>query len=524
MSVSDTATNPSELEVLRRRNTELEAELEIGREKWRISASSFMEEIDKLKKKNADLFTENFDLKREVAKLREELGNRIEKQERKNVELEDRLAKVEQSPANEPKSQEEAEDEEMNAFLIEQHKKSVGEEIRQTARRNREKKLVAKATQLQSESTVVETPSVSQNTVSETSHEQSSLNAEHKKGIDKLKQELFNPLSETRNLTSIKQNHVTKIEQFLMAIDAEDTAMKANQEEILCWTLYAQDFRVQLDEIIKNCKGRFGEKKARSLLYDSIADQLSILRKKRSQELGLQLRDISRDSLRKKTQRAEKLYNLFGKVGMDKIKYIKSYSANSISELTNEQIQEIIEYSSQNVSSENNVIEISETPRPEKILTDNDSPADPQGLERTEEVVRAEESVHDIDFELDDEIIDDKSDDIRIFDGSSEKEQNEKSENSSESDSDYDEQIHDELTRKEIVKLEALEASRTAPPIKIFDDIDFRLDDEILDDKPEDINIFDDIDFDLDEEIMDDKPVDLNHPINARTEGVLVHA
>ncbi|RGB27983.1 kinase-like domain-containing protein [Rhizophagus diaphanus] len=33
------------------------------------------------------------------------------------------------------------------------------------------------------------------------------------------------------------------------AIDAEDTAMKANQEEILCWTLYAQDFRVRLKSL-----------------------------------------------------------------------------------------------------------------------------------------------------------------------------------------------------------------------------------------------------------------------------------
>src|SRR6202012_5893061 len=104
------------------------------------------------------------------------------------------------------------------------------------------------------------------------------------------------------------------------------------QEEILCWTLYAQNFKVQLDEIIKNSQGKFGEKKARSLLYDSISEQLSILRRKRSQYLGLQLRKISRDTLRKKTQRAEKLYNLFGRVGLDKIKFIKSYGANSISE------------------------------------------------------------------------------------------------------------------------------------------------------------------------------------------------
>ncbi|UZO11112.1 uncharacterized protein OCT59_002686 [Rhizophagus irregularis] len=85
MTVNDTAVNQSELDLLRQCNTELEAELEIDRKK-----------IDKLKKTIGGLSSENFDLKREVAKLRKEYGIRIKKQERKNAELEDRLAKVEQ--------------------------------------------------------------------------------------------------------------------------------------------------------------------------------------------------------------------------------------------------------------------------------------------------------------------------------------------------------------------------------------------------------------------------------------------
>jgi hypothetical protein len=42
---------------------------------------------------------------------------------------------------------------------------------------------------------------------------------------------------------------------------------------------------------------------------------------------------LSQDSLRKKTQRAEKVYKFIEQVGLDKIKYIKTYSATSISEL-----------------------------------------------------------------------------------------------------------------------------------------------------------------------------------------------
>ncbi|PKB99160.1 hypothetical protein RhiirA5_462589 [Rhizophagus irregularis] len=63
------------------------------------------------------------------------------------------------------------------------------------------------------------------------------------------------------------------------AIDAEDRANRANQEEILCWCLYWKDFRDQLIEIIRSNSGKFGEKKVR-----------------RSQELGLKVRDVLRDS------------------------------------------------------------------------------------------------------------------------------------------------------------------------------------------------------------------------------------
>ena len=44
-------------------------------------------------------------------------------------------------------------------------------------------------------------------------------------------------------------------------------------------------------------------------------------------------------SLHKKTQMAVKIYKLFEKVGLDKIRYIRSYSANEISKFTNEEIQ-----------------------------------------------------------------------------------------------------------------------------------------------------------------------------------------
>ena len=77
------------------------------------------------------------------------------------------------------------------------------------------------------------------------------------------------------------------------AFDAENGANRANQEEILSWCLYAKDFRTQLNEIIENSDDKFGEKKARSLLYDSITKHLNLLRKQRSQEIFLKYQGMS---------------------------------------------------------------------------------------------------------------------------------------------------------------------------------------------------------------------------------------
>src|ERR1044071_8405446 len=204
MSVCDSETallqaNPtarSELDVLKQRITELEAELE---------------------KKNVKIF----DLNNENQKLRKKLESRIEelekdradsdaeniKRDAENAELKVRVAKLEQDSSVVDEQSQDAEDgkvfllrgfkkgtsgdqsnnantkltedDPMNAFLIEQHKKSIGEEIRQ---RNREKKLALQG-ELQRESTAQETPGhprlttpsrtplVSQNTASVTSHE-----------------------------------------------------------------------------------------------------------------------------------------------------------------------------------------------------------------------------------------------------------------------------------------------------------------------------------------------------------------
>ncbi len=48
--------------------------------------------------------------------------------------------------------------------------------------------------------------------------------------------------------------------------------MKANQEEILSWYLYAKEFLIMVKDIMANDK--VGEKKAKGQVYDFIIQQL----------------------------------------------------------------------------------------------------------------------------------------------------------------------------------------------------------------------------------------------------------
>ncbi|CAG8641967.1 246_t:CDS:1 [Ambispora gerdemannii] len=111
------------------------------------------------------------------------------------------------------------------------------------------------------------------------------------------------------------------------ACDAEDESVKANQAEILCWSSFIIVLDKSLDEIMN--RDKVSMKKIKSQVYDFIITQNP---------------GIRRESLYKKIERARKIFRLFEKIGLDKVKYIKSYSANAISKFTNSQIQTIIDH------------------------------------------------------------------------------------------------------------------------------------------------------------------------------------
>ncbi|RIA88107.1 hypothetical protein C1645_256561 [Glomus cerebriforme] len=141
---------------------------------------------------------------------------------------------------------------------------------------------------------------------------------------------------------------------FDKASNAEYYTMKANEEETL-WVKFGTEFIYQYNDIVKNSNGRIVEKKAKGIIYDKMLEHLANICEKRSKDMGIQLPEISCNTLSKKTQRSMKLIKIFKKIGIDKIKYLKAYSANSILGLTNDQIKNIIDNFSKQIPKESHV-------------------------------------------------------------------------------------------------------------------------------------------------------------------------
>ncbi|CAB5391848.1 unnamed protein product [Rhizophagus irregularis] len=78
------------------------------------------------------------------------------------------------------------------------------------------------------------------------------------------------------------------------------------------------------------------------IVKDNVSDQTA--RKQLFQNIIKYLSGITLEILHKRIQRAIKVYKLFEKIGVDRIKNIKSYSVDSISKFTNPQIQIILDY------------------------------------------------------------------------------------------------------------------------------------------------------------------------------------
>ncbi|CAG8835941.1 11877_t:CDS:2, partial [Gigaspora margarita] len=169
------------------------------------------------------------------------------------------------------------------------HKEKISSEIRE---RNREKKLQESHNNLtppiQSETSTMSTPeSLDLKPLKELwdQNQNKSQDKSHKKkGIENITQVISDGIQNalahgsTDNLDNIlsDSNHVIEISEnsskirlldlaqlFDKATNAEHYAMKANQEETLCWINYGKEFIIQYNDLIKNNNGKIGEKKAK---------------------------------------------------------------------------------------------------------------------------------------------------------------------------------------------------------------------------------------------------------------------
>ncbi|GES91998.1 hypothetical protein GLOIN_2v1470034 [Rhizophagus clarus] len=102
---------------------------------------------------------------------------------------------------------------------------------------------------------------------------------------------------------------------------------KANQDEILCWYKYAEGFENRVREI-RSQDTSVTDPTARSRAYREVSQHLP---------------GITEANLRKKTQKARNIYKVFVRIATNKIKRVKSYSADAISSLSSTQIQSIID-------------------------------------------------------------------------------------------------------------------------------------------------------------------------------------
>ncbi|CAG8823179.1 2666_t:CDS:1, partial [Gigaspora margarita] len=107
-------------------------------------------------------------------------------------------------------------------------------------------------------------------------------------------------------------------------ISAEDDNRKSNQEVIIKY----YNFGLNLTKRLKYHKKSHKKQVAKILVNEEVRNQ--------------NFKEVSNDALRKKTERAQKIYKLFDAIGKDKMVRVRSFIALTISKLSKENINHII--------------------------------------------------------------------------------------------------------------------------------------------------------------------------------------
>ncbi|CAG8505899.1 4228_t:CDS:10 [Cetraspora pellucida] len=321
----------------------------------------FKSRIKKLEKSRADTAFENAKLKTEVVKLRSDFeeikSKRITTDSLEQLpisssaknEMETNLTNPQCTISSICAKSKSSEDKKIE-FLEQVHKEQIRNEIK---KRNREKKL--RSQDPLSSDKVIEGNSDIKYPASQTIIQIKMLC--NQKIEQDIIQEVILFIKKSLTLSSdkktysqnepnISETHDSNIEinnderelaqLFSDAEFAEGKMIKAKQKEVICWYTYRKAYQTSIADIC--FKTGVSDKTAKNQVYAII--RASLL-------------NVSETNLYKKTQRAENVYKLFGKItdpitkeeikemGIDKV-YGTSYGVRSISELTDAQILNII--------------------------------------------------------------------------------------------------------------------------------------------------------------------------------------
>src|SRR6266542_3087509 len=148
--------------------------------------------------------------------------------------------------------------------------------------------------------------------------------------MEKLIQELETPVIENeevieeRTEENIGQDNIKELVGMFYEIE------RVNRKQIRKYYEYARKFEKEKEEIKRRSKKRISDKTAKSKLYEEMKEQI--------------IGNITRITLRKRTHRAMKIYNLFKEIGIEKMNRFRDCTVETVIRLTKEEIEQIKNY------------------------------------------------------------------------------------------------------------------------------------------------------------------------------------
>ncbi len=145
--------------------------------------------------------------------------------------------------------------------------------------------------------------------------------------MEKLIQELETPVIENEEVTeerteeNIGQDNIKELVGMFYEIE------RVNRKQIRKYYEYARKFEKEKEEIKRRSKKRISDKTAKSKLYEEMKEQI--------------IGNITRITLRKRTHRAMKIYNLFKEIGTEKMNRFRDCTVETVIRLTKEEIEQI---------------------------------------------------------------------------------------------------------------------------------------------------------------------------------------